>query len=296
MIVEVKLKIVRKYFTLVELLATMAILSILVLVAFQFFSTAQNTWSITEAKRSTFEDARIALDIISRDIECAYYGNGTAPFWHWNGGRPSGWGEYRNELIAFVSNTPIPPNSACASVLCEVKYQLYYATSHSDTNDGWVRRSVTGSKNSDGTDNPKWNYLNNFTVGYTTNAGNPVSAFTANSNSSEDYQKLIPYVLDLSFTCDTDTDTGTVINPDTTTSTAADSYDVRVNQPYFPTVVTVSLTVMDRESWQKWIKLQGSNVYHGDFDEPLNSPSRNFRTSHQITFTKMVYLGNRGQN
>lgn len=289
-------KATRKYFSLVELMAVMAILSILILVAFQFFSTTQNTWIVTDAKKSTFEDARIALDLISRDIESAYYGDGSAPFWHWNGSRPGGWKEYRNELLAFVTDTAIPPNSKCTSTLCEVKYQLYYAagrTTQDDIeNEGWVRRSVTGNKNSSDSDNKKWNYLNNFIVGFTTSNdsdGNPIASFTANSMSSEDYQKLIPHVIDLSFICYTGT--GTVINPDTTTSTTADSYDVRVQQPYFPTVVTVSLTVMDKDSWQKWIKLQGGYVY------PANetTAAQVFRVNHQVTFTKMIYLGDRGQ-
>ncbi len=268
----------RKYFSLVELLAVMAVFSVLILVAFHFFSTAQNTWTTTDAKRSTFEDARIALDLISRDLESAYHGEGSAPFWHWNGGRPAGWGEYRNELLAFVADTPIPPNSECASTLCEVKYQLYYATNH-DANEGWVRRSVTGDKNSDGSDNPKWNYLNNLTVGFAADT----SAFTANSNSSEAYQKLIPYVIDLSFTCATGTDTSTIINPDISTTAPSPTP--------FPSVVTVDLTVMDKDSWQKWIKLQGANVY------PANETpaAQAFRTSRQVTFTKMVYIGNRGQ-
>jgi len=271
----------------------LAVLSILILIAVQFFSTAQNTWTITDAKRSIFEDARVALDLISRDIESAYYGDGAAPFWHWNGGRPSNWDIYRNELLAFVADTPIPPNSNCTSTLCEVKYQLYYATSHADANEGWVRRSVTGSKNSNGSDNKKWNYINNFTVGFTTNNdsyGNPIASFTANSTSSDDYQKLIPYVIDLSFTCTTDT--GTVINPDTNTSTSPTGWTLTpTNPPRFPAVVNVSLTLMDKDSWQKWTSLQGSNVY------PANetAEAQTFRENHQLTFTKMIYLGNRGQ-
>lgn len=296
-----KNKMCRNFFSLVELLAAMAVLSILILIAFEFFTTTQHTWTITEAKRSAFEDARIALDLISRDIESAYYGDGSAPFWHWKpADRPSAWGEYRNELLAFVADTPVPPNSECTSTLCEVKYQLYYAAGRTTKNDieneGWIRRSVTGNKVTNPIkDNIKWNFINNFIAGFTTNSTIPVSALTANSTSSEDYQKLIPYVIDLSFTCDTDVDTGIVIPPDITTSTSADSYDVRTKQPFFPSIVIVSLTIMDKESWQKWIKLQGDNVYHGDYDEPIGSVSRNFRKNHQVTFTKMIYLGNRGQ-
>jgi len=267
-------------FTLIELIVSIAILAVVAIAAFQFYSAAQNTWTKTESKREAFENARIALDIISRDLESAYYGNGAGPFWHWKG--DVDWDEYSNELLAFVADTPIPSNSACTTNLSEIKYQLYYTDNPNDDKFGWLRRSVTGNY-SDASPNPKWNFFNNSIVGFTTNTnhGIPSAGFTANSNSSENYQNLIPYVLDVSFVCDTDTDAGAVIAPDTTTNLGADA--CKVTQ--FPNLVIVNITLMDRSSWEKWVELVKSGSLSAD----------RFKEEHQKTFSRMIFLDDRGQ-
>lgn len=272
-----------KNFSLIELIAVIAVLSVLMLATFQFFSTMQNVWQIAQSTRTSTEDARIALDLISRDLENSYYGDGSAPFWHWgqnadgNQIRPSAWGEYRNEFIAFVSSTPNPPNAVCVSKLCEVKYQLYYAAGRTTANDkefeGWLRRSVTGDRltNPVRIDN-KWNFFNNIKVSY----GDANSAFTANSNSSGDYQKLIPFVTDLKFDCYDAK--GNIILADS-------SSDSTIRQPpaiSFPYSVTVSLTLLDHSSWQKWIGMTGTDA-------------DSFRENKAQTFTRTIHIGDRGQ-
>lgn len=306
-------------FSLVELVVSMAVLSILIFASFTFFSTTQKTWSATSSKQEIFENARIALDLISKDLESSYYGEETnrAPFWHWmpvevgeNPSNPdaipelpSSWGIYRNELLAFVSRSPIPPNDVCLSPLFEVKYQLYYSTTH-DENEGWLRRSITGDIANDVAD-VKWNWLNNSTVGYTTDTTKveiegeekdiPSAAFTADSKSSQDYRKFIPYVLDISFACDTDTETNSVIVPDQTISALPDSYQVNTQNPYYPTLITITITLMDRSSWSKWLSLCGDEVCHAPEYENEPSAAKTFRENNQMTFTRSVYLGNRGQ-
>ncbi|HBM15163.1 MAG TPA: hypothetical protein DD381_02275 [Lentisphaeria bacterium] len=267
-------------FTLIELIVSIVVLTLLAIGAVQFYNAAQNAWTQAESKREIFENARIALDLISRDLESAYYGSGAGSFWHWKGN--TDWNEYSNELLAFVSDTPIPPNNSCTSNLCEIKYQLCYTENLDDDKFGWLRRSVTG--NYSGTSpNPKWNFFNNSTVGYTTNAigGIPSASFTANSSSSESYQKLIPYVLDVSFICDTDTDPGAAIPPDTTTNSGADACNVT----QFPNLVMVDITLMDRSSWTKWVDLLKNSSTNADA----------FREEHQKTFSRMIFLDDRGQ-
>ncbi len=60
-----------KYFTLVELLASMAILLILMAVLFEMFTAAQRVWSVTSRNTEIYESARIALDLIARDLQSA---------------------------------------------------------------------------------------------------------------------------------------------------------------------------------------------------------------------------------
>lgn len=294
----------RNLFSLVELVASIAVLAMLILISFSFFSSAQNTWTVTNTRQETFENARIALELISRDIETAYYGEGKAPFWHWVPGSalPSEYSMYQNGHLAFIGQTSVRPNEVCASPYFEIKYQLYYSTSH-DNHEGWLRRSVTGDKLSDGSDNPKYNWFPNGVKNLTGSLNLIDSAFTADSASSGDndvdYINLIPYVTELSFICDIDTDTNSVIQPDTTTVIEGIEKDLTYKTmpppQIFPSVVTVSITLMDKSSWEKWILLCGPGAYHAPAytGEPFSAKA--FRESHQITFTRMIYLGDRGQ-
>ncbi len=260
----------RNKFSLVELAATVAVLSILVVASFEFYSSTQNVWQISENNRNSIEDARIALDIISRDLANAYYGDGAAPFWHWRPDDPatSGWGEYSNELVAFVSNTPNPPNDDCAK-LCEVKYQLHYSSSH-DADEGWLERSVTGDRDDNNALNSKWNFFNNLTVSFDTTT----SAFTADTGSSDAYQKLVPYVTEFAVDCYSSDNADTEIAPD---------QNLSGNVPtQFPYYVVITLKLMDQNSWQKWMTLAGS-------------AADSFKDDHVQTFTRTVLIGDRGQ-
>lgn len=290
----------RKLFSLIELIIAMAIFAVLLVIVAQFYISAHRATSRMHEQSNTFENAKIALDLMTRDIQCVFYENSQTPFWHWSppdpASPPSSWGQYRNEFLAFVTATNVLPNDNCTSKLCEVKYQKYYATNHSDTNDGWLRRSVTGNKISDGTDNPKWNYYNNLVVGYTTTHTTvideitleevevPIAAFTANSVSSDNYQKVIPYVVDLSFKCFDKG--GFEITPNQTTSTSSDAGTISE----FPFSIEITLTLMDKNSWNKWISIGGDVNPKND-----TGTVETFRKKHERTFKKTVLIGNRGQ-
>ncbi|MEI6056857.1 MAG: hypothetical protein WCR55_12465 [Lentisphaerota bacterium] len=300
---------------------SMAILTLLIAASFTFFSSAQNTWATSNSKQETFENARIALDLMSRDLESIYYGEGEAPFWFWEpaSALPSEYSAYQNGHIAFISQTPIKPNDVCTSSYFEVKYQLFYLSDRTDldnlNNEGWLRRSVTGNKLTTYTtvngikvydDNPKYNWLPLGVPNRTGSLNFSDAAFTANSNSSGqgnsnvDYNKLIPYVLDLSFTCDTDTDTGTVIQPDKTTVITNNSLDTCKSLVYnstniFPSIVTMSITLLDKSSWDKWVSLCGTTVYLPPSYANEPAAAKSFRESKQTKFNKTVYIGNRGQ-
>ena len=296
----------KKSFTLIELFVSISVFTIILLVLVSFLKTVHTASNISRGEKNVFENSRIALDLITRDIQCIYYGADSAPFWHWKPASPPAvWGVYRNELLAFVSATPLPPNDICTSDLCEVKYQLYYATNSADTSAGWLRRSVTGNKTTSG-DNNKWNFNNNysttpgpnFLVGFASgsDSGVPYASFTANSDSNGDYQKLIPYVTKFEVTCyrREEVDSKIIIDPDTQISTAAVSTSTQPTTlpdgMEFPYSIQISLSMLDKDSWQKWISIGGEpgtlqssgNIY-------------DFRRKHERTFTKTVLIGNRGQ-
>ncbi|MBR2345184.1 MAG: type II secretion system protein [Lentisphaeria bacterium] len=66
------MKIKRK-FTLVELLAAMAVFSVLLLVSMRLFSGAQNLWLNAEQKSRAFSDARVAMELIAARIQTLVY-------------------------------------------------------------------------------------------------------------------------------------------------------------------------------------------------------------------------------
>ncbi len=58
-------------FTLVELLVSLAVLSILLLINAQVIGQVQSTWSASNARVSQFREARTAFDIITRNLSQA---------------------------------------------------------------------------------------------------------------------------------------------------------------------------------------------------------------------------------
>lgn len=58
-------------FTLVELLAAMAVLGLLMATVFGIFNQASRAWTLAENRTENFQNARMALDMISRELEGA---------------------------------------------------------------------------------------------------------------------------------------------------------------------------------------------------------------------------------
>lgn len=285
-------KLVRTvHFTLMEMIISMGVFVLLVTIAIRFYNTSFSATSNAIGNNMVFENSRIALDMITRDLQTIYYKNDAIPFWHWAPedpeDPPASWEEHRNGFLAFVSATDLPQNSNCVSSLNEIKYERYYSTNKTDSNNGWLRRSTTGDRNSLDENNPKWNFYYNFIVGYTTsvNVDTPVASFTANSMSSESYHKVIPYVTDLSFTCYD-------INGDELDSDHTESVeeDACYTTP-FPYSVKVKISLMDKDAWNKWLSMFTEAQY------PQEEPdaAKTFRINNERTFSKTVFIGDRGQ-
>ena len=269
-------------FTLVELIIALTVFVILIAIVMQIFKATQTSWNIADSERNIFENARIALDVIGKDIQCAYYGDGTAPFWHHEG--DDSWGEYKNDLLAFVSVTPFPAEPY-SSDLFELKYQLYYTNNPHADSAGWILRSSTSNLLNLTAENNKWNFGSNFDVGFTTDNSIPVSAFTADNSSNGSYDKLIPYVTSLSFTCyDIDGDS---LLPDTSTYLNEDSCVVSE----FPYSVEVKMSLLDKVSWNKWVGMFSDST----FPEDESNHAETFRKKHEREFSQLILIGDRGQ-
>ncbi len=263
-----KSKFQRNYFTVVELLISIAIFSIMLIALMKFYDIAGKAWRKSNNSAMIEDNARMALELMTREVQSIYYENGTIPFWHKGETTDS---DYSNELLAFISTTPLLPNDDCKSRLCEVKYQLYFTSDPADSNAGWLRRSVTGDT-SGGSENVKWNFYSNFTVA----GSGATNAFTTNSDSSSSYEKLIPYVTALTFSAIKKN--GSTIDPTSSVTTE------------FPYSVELGLSLLDRESWLRWLAIGGNPNLALE-----SSDAQVFRESHQRTFRKMIYIGDRGQ-
>jgi len=278
-------------FTLIELIVSMAIFSIMLLILVSFFNDAQRAWTGSAARAEVYENARIALDLITRDLQCAYYSEDETPFWHVDGRAAGFSNEFQNELLAFVA--VVDPPSAATTKICEVKYQLYYTATPTDANAGWLRRSVTGN------DIAKWNYTSNFTVDET-GAG---KAFSANDDSSDTLRKVIPRVVNIEFHCfdqDGAMDEDEIEDGSNFTVNIDDSGLVPTKFPYS---IMVKLTLLDKAAWKKWIALGGEphNIYYDYASDTIVDnesvvAAKEYRKKHERVFSKTIYLGGRGQN
>ena len=135
----------RHPFTLVELMAAMAVFMIMMLLLMRFTNTANTAWSQSDANMKVFSDARAALDLIDQDLRGIVLSDepgaevelATAP-----------------DLLTFVST--VGEDDAYASKLVEVSYKLSGST---------LQRKEVGDN-----DSTNWNFLG-APSGWETNAG-----------------------------------------------------------------------------------------------------------------------------
>ena len=62
-----------KKFTIVELLFSLGILSLIMLTLTSFFDMASRTISSSGTNLAAYADARLAIDMITRDLQCVFY-------------------------------------------------------------------------------------------------------------------------------------------------------------------------------------------------------------------------------
>lgn len=263
-----------RFFSLIELITAMAIFSVLMVVMMKFFQEAQQAWTLSNQRAMVYDNARVAMDLITRDLQAAYYKKDVTPFWHKGKTTFATWSEYSNESLAFIAATPMPQEHS-TTPFNEVIYQLYY-TDVTNSNAGWLMRSVTGNKSDATTPNTKHNYPSNFGVSKDTAA----DAFTLDGASNEAFEKVIPYVTNLNFEC---------FKADGSVISTSDSAPTD-----FPFIVMVELTLLDKDSWNKWLALGATP--NQAVDDSDTDPARSFRLERERTFTKMIFMGERGQS
>lgn len=253
-------------FTLIELITAMAIFTGLMVVMMRLFSESQQAWTKSSNRSMTYDDSRVAMDLMSRDLQSAFYSKDITPFANYAS----------SDKIAFISASSLQQNDEATSPYSEVQYEL-----GTGADNGYLMRSVTSNKLSVGVENPKYDY---------TDWATPNLGIFA---SREDSERVIPYVTELGFE---------MFKLNGSTITTND-----INFTNFPGMVKIKITLLDRDSWKKWEQIVRGNaaITGGDGDArwanvmlDINqdkSPSKEFRENAQRTFTKMIFMGERGQ-
>jgi len=292
-------------FTLIELMVAMAVFALLMASLMQFFGSAQKLWSLSSSKSEMFENARVALEMISRDLQSAYYSSGTTPFYVSSGARSSASAmgcdtsnpEQRLAFIAYSDNKPC--NSSNANKISRVCKIQYYLQNWSATNNNKHTLMVYVIGNLQirpstylGTDfSMRWNFGSaisevmafggSVSSLYTTTQSDVSAGSAADSENCYYACEIIPYVVDFRVDCYKQDNFNT---PDTANSPTTSMPDSNpMCSPEFPYAVQITLSLLSRNDYNKWSAMSAGAAKDA------------YLTQHMRTFTKRVVIGNRGQ-
>jgi type II secretory pathway pseudopilin PulG len=295
----------KKPFTLLELILAMGILSVMMVLMLSFFSAAQKAWMTSSANAEIYENARVAMDLMTRDLQSALYNDenssqGIYPFWHESVNR-----------INFITATSVGDTADEPNIIREVKYARSNGSSATTPltqedlpstapgttilKGGWLVRSVTGASCVDpdpAKANIKTEALNKYNFAlFPRSDGNMNRAYkifkafpdagNISRKSSQDFNYVVPYIVSLEFTCYNNR-AQDMVDANIYSSSPAEATP-------FPYAIGIEIVLLDRASWAKW-KAMGGNIATPDSD---TSATKIFREAHQKTFTTMIYLGSR---
>lgn len=264
-----------KPFTLIELLVAMGVFALLMLALMTFFNSAQKLWTVSTNKMEMFENARIALDLISTDLQCAYYeSNHNDNMIYFGYPPPTSGVSGMTPKLAFTSLRTTPPNSKCKSRIAEIQYgvmdnKLYvnitgdFKTSGADNEANWDFTDTSGATLS----STDWNTAATPFKSYDDNIYDPVS-----KANPDGWKEIIPYVVDMTVSC-ADRD-GNVIS--STYGTA--------NPDKLPYMVKIDLTLIDRDNYKRTASKFGGSFNSSDVLVDKN----------KMTFSRSVII-ERGQ-
>jgi type II secretory pathway pseudopilin PulG len=227
-----------RHYTIVEVMVAMGIFLVMMTIMMQFFTSAQQVWNAASKRNITYADARVAMNIMTRELQSMLYDNdddtGIYPFWHeWTdinvdgesrtdidtyflanddlvaqiGGTNSG----KSYLTAlnFISTTDLKPVDE-GSDICEIRYRfipVYFdaTASVSNAKGGKLQRSCTAEYYVSGstTSANDYNFATYPYVDTSNPAGRVTSVFPsgAPTTAATDFQTVITGVYSMRFTC-----------------------------------------------------------------------------------------------
>ena len=107
-----------RHYTIVEVMVAMGIFLIMMTIMMQFFTSAQKVWNLASKKNMLYADARVAMNLMTRELQSMLYNNdddgstGIYPFWYeWTDIAADG--KTRTKVDEyFVSNKDLPENGS----------------------------------------------------------------------------------------------------------------------------------------------------------------------------------------
>jgi hypothetical protein len=288
----------------------------------QFFTSAQKMWNASAKRNMIYADARVAMNLMTREIQCMLYDNDEIgdiyPFWfEWteittadsikedykdNNEFPlksDGTTPYLTALN-FIATTDLKPIDK-GSDICEIKYKFTPISfsvaspkSTADVTGGKLERSCTSEYDSEG--NPTASNIYNFQA--VTYEGNNLPAGRVNTIwediSSAGYDTVIDGVYSLKFSC-YKWDSGLKLHEpmnnsgkdkDNNDSYSTYGYGTGTGTPC-PVAVRIDMKLMD----PKDLKLLALNIYRAENGD--KEAAKQVKTLKQKirTFSKVIYLG-----
>jgi type II secretory pathway pseudopilin PulG len=85
---SIREKHIARHYTLVEVMMAMGIFLIMMTIMMQFFTSAQEVWNNSSKRNMIYADARVAMNLMTREIQSVLYNNddngvsGIYPFWY----------------------------------------------------------------------------------------------------------------------------------------------------------------------------------------------------------------------
>ncbi len=149
-------------FSLIEMFLAMGLLAFLMLVLFRFFANVQSAWTLSMNTTDLYENSRVVLDVITRDLQSAVARADDIPGQHIRFHQPA-----PDQLWFITAGEPTP---AAHSSLMEVGYRL---------NDNCFERAFVDDSNTN------WN----------------VYGARDDADDQDGYHRVVDAVLAETFTC-----------------------------------------------------------------------------------------------
>jgi type II secretory pathway component PulJ len=250
----------KRHFTLMELMAAMAVLVIMMGFLFKFITASQDLWSASDRNARIYENSRVFFELLQRDLSTAVASDTLGEeigFWI----APCA-GNSAADFLAFVSQSPSAGAAGSDANLWEIHYRW------GDENEPQgvrylIRRAAIGNRD-DGSSGTTAAYVQWDFYGDTTTTTPPtwVSTVDAVSPADDPWQEVIDGVEKLDVAYVDDSGTGTWTSPS--------------HKHELPKAVKVSLTLIDQ-----------SIV---DLNLPADIEKKRLDASRR-TFTKVIFLG-----